>query len=188
MEKFSKLKNKKEIKKDKQDILYNSDYLKVINYEDWSIIEEKNLAVGIIYFIEQNKFLLRYEYIPTFKYVEGNEFYITILSGSIEENEEPKDAFFREIEEEAGIFIDGNYTLEEFKPLFLNKGHVNKYYPYILTLTDNSFTEKVPVGDGSKAEKKSKCIVLDINKLDYIETSDLITEYMILRFKEYLNK
>jgi 8-oxo-dGTP pyrophosphatase MutT (NUDIX family) len=188
MNKFSKIQKGIKEKEPKHNVLYNNNYLKIIEYEDWSILQEKNVCVGIIYFIEQNKFLLRYEYIPTFKYVEGTEYYLTILSGGIEEGETPKDAFLREIEEEAGIIIDGNYSLEELKPLFINKGHTNKYFPFILTLTDNSFSENIPKGDGSIAEEKSKCVVLDVNKLDYIETSDLITDYMLLKFKEYLNK
>lgn len=188
MIKFSKIQKGVKEKMPKHNILFDNNYLKIIDYEGWSILEERNISVGIIYFIEQNKFLLRYEYIPTFKYVEGSEYFITILSGGVEEGETAKDAFLREIEEEAGIVIEGNYSLEEFKPLYINKGHINKYFPFILTLTDSSFIEKIPQGDGSLAEEKSKCIVLDINKLEYIETSDLITDYMLLKFKEYLNK
>ncbi len=188
MIKFSKIQKGIKEKVPKHNILYDNKYLKVIDYEGWSILQERDLCVGIIYFIDQNKFLLRYEYIPTFKYVEGSEYFITILSGGIEDGESPKEAFLREIEEEAGIIIDGNYTLEEFKPLYINKGHTNKYFPFILILTDNSFSENIPKGDGSVAEEKSRCIVLEINKLDYIETNDLITDYMLLKFKEYLNK
>lgn len=188
MEKFSKIQRNTIKKEPNDDVLFDNEYIKIIKYEDWSIIKERDLVVGIIYFIEENKFLLRHEYIPTFKYVEGDEYYVTILSGGVEEEEIPKDAFFREIEEEAGIFIDGKYDLTDFKPLFINKGHTNKYYPFILTLTNNSFTEKVPQGDGSESEKKSRCVILSIDQIDYIQTSDLITDYMLMKFKEYLNK
>lgn len=188
MEKFSKLQKNITKKEPNDEVLFDNEYIKIIKYEDWSILKERDLVVGIIYFIEENKFLLRHEYIPTFKYVEGDEYYITILSGGIDENESPKDAFFREIEEEAGIFIDGKYDLNELKPLFINKGHTNKYFPFILTLTNGSFIEKVPQGDGSKSEAKSRCVVLGTDQIDYIQTSDLVTDYMLMKFKEYLNR
>ena len=66
MEKFSTMKPEKEIK-DKSDILYTDDNVSVVQFEDWSIIKEKDIVVCIIYLIETNQFILRHEYIPTFK-------------------------------------------------------------------------------------------------------------------------
>ena len=186
MEKFTKLKPK-ENKSPKENVLFDNKYIKVIDFENWSIISEKNLVVCIPYFIETNQFLIRQEYIPTFKYVEGQEYYATVLSGGIELGEEPQTALLRELEEEAGIVLNEDYDLEKLKPLFINKGHVNKYFPYILPLSEKDYSEVIAKGDGSEAEKLSKSVKVDVKYIDSINTADLITDYMLLKFKEYLN-
>lgn len=187
MEKFSKIKPSDKFKKVEDDILFDNDYVKVINYEDWSIIKEKDLIVCIPYFIESNEFLIRYEYIPTFKYVEGQEYHITVLSGGIEDGEEVKMALLRELEEEAGIVLDKDYDIEDMKPLFINKGHTNKYFPFILPLSEKDFKEVAATGDGSEAESLSKSVKVNAKYIDSLQVSDLITDYMLLKLKEYLN-
>lgn len=187
MQQFSKLKPKDEFKEPKDEVLFDNDYVKVINYEDWSILKEKDLIVCIPYFIESNQFLIRYEYIPTFKYVEGQEYYVTVLSGGIEKGEEVKTALLRELEEEAGIVIREDYQIEDLKPLFINKGHTNKYHPFILPLNERDYHEILAKGDGSKAEQMSKSVKVDAKYIDSLDTADLITDYMLLKLKEYLN-
>lgn len=187
MEKFSKLGKKPRSKKSDENVVYKDDYIKLIEFEDWKIIKEKELVVCIIYFIELNKILLRYEYIPTFKYVDGQEYHVTVLSGGIEDGEEATTALIREIEEEAGIVIGENYQIEELKPLYMTKGHTNKYHPFILTLNERDYQEVIPKGDGSKAEDLSKSVKLDVKHINSVNASDLITEYMLLKLKEHLN-
>jgi hypothetical protein len=48
MQQFSKLKDKNEIKPDKDDVVYDGAHLSVINYEDWTIIKEPDFVVCII--------------------------------------------------------------------------------------------------------------------------------------------
>ena len=45
----------------------------------------------------------------------------------------------------------------------------------------------VAKGDGTEAEKKSQSVKIDVKYLNSINASDLITEYMILKLKDYLN-
>ena len=190
MDKFSSLKKKPKEKKPKEkkdNILFDNEYIKVIDYEGWSIIEEKDLVVCIPYFIESNQFLIRHEYIPTYKYREGQEYHITVLSGGVEEGESKEEAVLRELEEEAGIIIKDGYLFDELKPLFINKGHTNKYYGYIIPLSERDYDEGLASGDGSKAESMSKSVKVDAKFVDSLNTSDLITDYMILKLKEYLN-
>lgn len=187
MQQFSKLKPIDEFKEKKDEILYGDDYIKVIKYEDWSILKEKDLVVCIPYFIESNQFLIRYEYIPTFKYVEGQEYHITVLSGGIETGETKERALLRELEEEAGIVLNEDYKIEELKPLFINKGHTNKYHPFILPLTESDYHEIIASTDGSRAEKLSKSVKIDVKNINSLNTSDLITDYMLLKLKEYLS-
>lgn len=187
MEKFSRLKPKSESKEDKDNILYSNKYMKVIDFEDWTIIEESDFVVCIIYLIESNQIVLRHEYIPTFKYIDGQEYHITVLSGGIEKGETPERAILREIEEEAGIVISPEFKIEFMKPLFVSKGNASKYHPCIIQLTERDYHEVIAKGDGSESEKKSKSVKIDVKYLNSINSSDLITDYMICKIKEYLN-
>lgn len=188
MQRFTKLKTNVNLENDnKEKVLFKNDYVSVIEYEDWTIIKESDLVVCIIYLIEENQFILRNEYIPTFKYAEGQEYHLTILSGSVKKGESYERALLREIEEEAGIVIDPNFKIEFLKPLFISKGHASKYYPAIIQLTEKDYHEIIAKGDGSKSEKMSQCVKLDIKYINSVNTSDLITDYMIDKFKNYLN-
>lgn len=187
MEKFTKLKPKTEFTEDKDDILFSNKYMKVINYEDWTIIKESDFVVCIPYLIDSNQIILRHEYIPTFKYVDGQDFHVTVLSGGIEQGETPDRAILRELEEEAGLVVSPEYKIEFMKPLFISKGNASKYHPCIIQLTEREYHEVVAKGDGSEAEKKSQSVKVDVKYLNSINSSDLITDYMILKLKDYLN-
>lgn len=187
MEKFSKLKpNSTKVKK-KERIAWKNDFMSIIDFEDWSYMKEGDMVVCIIHLIEQNQFILRHEYIPTFKHVDGQEYHLTILSGTIKEGESPRITLLREIEEEAGIVLDPEVRIEFDKPLFVSKGCGDKYHPCILTLNENEYHEIIAKGDGSRAEKKSKSVKLDMKYINSVNASDLITEYMMNKFKEYSN-
>ena len=188
MEKFSKMRPVDKHKEPKENILYtNNKNLKIIEFEDWSLIKEKDCVVCIPYLIETNEIVLRHEYIPTFKYVDGQEYHVTLVAGGIENGESPSIAVARELEEEAGIVLSEDYILEDMKPLFMNKGCVNKFYPYIIPLNENQYHEVMAKGDGSKVESISKSVKVNVKHLNSINVSDLITDYMLMKIKEYLN-
>lgn len=187
MQMFSKLKPHTGFSPKKKDIAWKNDTISVIDFEGWSFTEESDMVVCIIHLIEQNQFILRHEYIPTFKYIDGQEHHLTVLSGSIRKGESPERCLLREIEEEAGIVIDPDHKIEFEKPLFISKGCVDKYHPCIITLSEGDYHEVVAKTDGSKAEKKSQTVKLNMKYINSVNASDLITEYMMLKFKEYSN-
>lgn len=186
MKKFTKIRISKTTKKKKSDILYSDDYVKLISYEGWSMISEKDLVIVLPYLIESNELILRYEYIPTFKYVDGQEYHVTMLSGGIEDNETPLDAAIRELEEESGIVLKNEKKLQELKPVYVSKGNCNKYHMFFLPLHERDYYQIKAVGDGSKAEAKSSCIKINYKNIDSISASDLITEFMLLKAKELI--
>ncbi len=187
MDKFSKMKPKSDYAVAKDEVLFSKGKMKVIEYEDWTLIKNNDSIIGIPILIETNEIVLRYEYIPTFKYVDGQEYHVTLVAGGIESGEDPVNALFRELEEEAGIVVRDGYEPEALKPLYMTKGSVNKVYPYILPLNERDYHEVVAKGDGSKAESLSKSVKVDIRHIDSVNASDMMTEFMLLKAKEYLN-
>ena len=138
---------------------------------------------GIIH----DQFIIRNEYIPTFKYRDGQEYHLTVLSGGIKEGETPSIALLREIEEEAGIVISPDFNIEFMKPLFVSKAHSSKYHPAIISLTERDYHEVMPLTDGSKAEKKSQTAKIDLMYINSVNASDLITEFMLDKFRDFVN-
>lgn len=187
MQRFSKLKPKDEFVDKKEEILYKDDYLKVFKYEDWSVLEEMDTIICIPYLIETNQIILRYEYIPPFKYVDGQEYHVTVIAGGVERGETVEKALFRELEEEAGIVLRDDYKVEFMNPLFKSKGCVDKYHPCIITLSERDYHEILPKGDGSKAEDISKSVKVDVKFLKSLNVSDTITAYMLEKIKEHIN-
>lgn len=188
MEKFSRLKPQNNFNEPDDEIKYEDSYLKIIDYEGWSIIKEKDLVVCLPLLIETNQMIIRYESIPTFKYVTGQEFHATVLSGGIETGETPEMALLRELEEEAGIVLRPDFVLEgEPKPLFISKGQTNRYFTYILPLNERDYSEVIARGDGSVEEARSKSVKVDLKFINSVNSSDLITDYMLAKLKEYLN-
>lgn len=189
MKRFSTLKPSKTGELDKikdDDIKFKDDNLKVVDYENWSIVSEKDCAFCIIYLIDLNKFMIRQEYVPTFKYVDGQELHLSLIGGQIEMGETPETALIREIEEEAGIVIRQGFNIEFLKPLFLSKGSTTKCYFSIIQLTENDYHE-VMIKPKSKAEKLSQTAKIDVKYLKNLNPSDISTEYMLNVFSKYIN-
>jgi 8-oxo-dGTP pyrophosphatase MutT (NUDIX family) len=188
MKKFSKINPKNELEDEsKEKVLYSDDVIKVIEYDNWSIIKEKDLVVCIPYLIEKNEFILRYEYIPTYFLTDGQEYHVTVVGGQVETGETIETAILRELEEEAGIVVNKGYKLDNLKPLYISKGLTSKYHPFIIPLNEREYSEITATGDGSEVEKKSKSVRVSAKFIDSVKTSDLITDYLLLKLKEYMN-
>lgn len=186
MEKFTKLKNTENLtSKDK--VVYQDDYITIIDYDEWNIVKERDGVICIPYLIETNQIIVRQEYIPSYKYSDGQDYHLALVGGGIEQGESPEIALIRELQEEAGIVLRDNFKIEFDKPLFVGKHSCNKYHMCILTLNENDYHEITIKGDGSKFENMSKTGKIDIKYLNSLNASDVMTEYMLDKLKKYLN-
>jgi len=187
MDKFSKLKSEDYQKPKKNETIFSNDYIKVVEFEDWSVITGRDGVLCIPYLIEQNKFIIRQEYIPSYKFVDGQEYHLACVGGGIEEGESPEEAILREIQEEAGLVIKEDLKIDFEAPLFLHKSSSMKIFPCIIPLTENDYYEIPIKGDGSKIEKMSKTVAVDVKNLNALRPSDIQTQFMLEKFKRFLN-
>ena len=187
MQKFSSSNRKHTERKKDEEVVYDSGELKVIKFQNYNIIKEKDGVVCIIYLINENKVILRQEYVPSFLYADGQEYHISLVGGGIEKGETPEEALLREIQEEAGIVIRNDFKLEIEPPLYPCKSHANKYYYSLITLTDNDYHEVMVKGDGSKLEDMSKAVKIDVKYIKHLQVSDMVTQFVIDKMLAHLN-
>lgn len=181
MEKFSKTKRDKTDKE-----LYKDDYIALKEYEGWTILEESDSVVCIPFLIETNEFIIREEFIPSYKKSSGGDMHVVCVSGTVEDNEDISDALKRELEEEVGFILSDNYKFD-FETIFKWKTSSSKYHLAIVPLTIYDYGETFAKGDGSEAEKRSKSIRVNIKYLNMIRPADTITSLLIYKLKSYLN-
>ena len=184
MKRFSTLKPEETPEKE-SNVLFKDNDIQVIKFENKGIISGQDRVFVLPYFIEQNKIIIRQEYIPAYKYTDKEELHLSLVGGGIEKGETAESALLRELQEEAGIVLRPNYPIEIGKPLFVGKMCSFKYYLSILNLTESDYHE-VPV-DKSKEHKLDSAIKIDAKYINKLNASDLMMELMIEKFKKFAN-
>lgn len=171
-------------REDEVEELYNG-YLSVKSIDDYEFVDEKD-CVGILpHLIEYDEILLRKEYVPPFQYKKPNlEYFLTIVSGTIESEEKPEETLKRELEEETGIRLNSNYNNQiKWGEYFIAKGNSSIYYLYYLPLYKDDFQKIKAKGDGSKIEDVSSTVRVKNQYLKGLKPSDLVSALMIEYFK-----
>lgn len=192
MDKFSKIQTYEPEIEDTE--LYNSNHIKIIDYNDSEIIIEKDTVAILPYFIYEGTLLMLSEYLPAYQYKNKNskEYkqatnYLSVITGSIEEGESIEKAIRRELYEEGGVLLSNVFNIEYSGPFFKSKRHVSQVYMCLLELNVNDYKQTKPPTDGSKSEKLSKIIKISLGDLDDIRTHDLYTQNLILMLKKDYN-
>lgn len=159
-------------------------YLKVVSNNGYEWVQEKDCIVFLPYLVQHNCILLRMEPVPPYKqrHADINKFTV-IASGSIEDNEQPLATLKREMKEEFGLIVRENFEFDIQGPLMMSKGNSAQYHYCILPLYDYDYQFIIASGDGTSHEIESENFRIDINQLEHLETYDLITEFVINKFR-----
>ena len=195
MDKFSNIKKGQKKEMESQDkLLYKGNVLNVVGYKEWEFVKEGDMVAVLPYLRDEASIILRHEWIPTYQYhyKNNNDFkhvthFLTTLTGTVEPGETLENTVRRELYEEAGIVLSNVYGIEMDKHLFLSKGNVAQYHTVIVEIRYNDFRLTTPKGDGSTGESMSNSVKIGLGDIDELRTHDLITEYMLTKFKlDYL--
>jgi len=188
--KFSNLDKNKDTTKDNDNLKYKGDYLNVVSYKEYDIVEEPSMVIIVPYLRDEGYILLRHEFVPTYQYFYKDvdqykdiTHFLTCISGTVEKGEDIKNTVRRELYEEAGVVLSNLYDIEISKSLFLSKGNVAQYHICFMELRYNDYRVTQPKTDGSKEEAVSNTIQVSLGDLDELRTHDLITEYVLTKFR-----
>lgn len=189
MKTFTDLKKPKKINQDIETV-YDGDYIKVKSVTGWEFVEEKDCVVVLPHLINFDEIILRKEDVPPFQTRHPNqEFFLTVVSGTMEAGEDPTETLIRELREETGMLLNAGFQgWKKLGEYFWNKGNNSKCHLYYLPLTTSDFQKVAAVGDGSISEEKSKTIRIDMSYLNSLKPSDLVTELLLMKLKEELSK
>lgn len=191
-EKFTNIEKTSGTTKSEEDtnVKYKGDYLKIVGYKNFEFVSEAHMVVILPYLRDEGFILMRHEYVPTYQYFYKDSVdyknitnFLTVVTGTVEQGETLANCVRRELYEETGVVLSNLYKIEINKSLFISKGNVAQYHICLLELRYNDFKLVNPKSDGSEEEDLSKTIKISIGDLNEIKTHDLITEYMLTKFK-----
>jgi hypothetical protein len=90
--------------------------------------------------------------------------------------------------EETGLVLSTNVTIEVDKVLFKNNLNVGQYHFCLLNLSYNDYKQaSLRTNDIISDPNKIRVVKISLGDLDEIKSYDLVTDYMILKFKYEIN-
>lgn len=196
MERFSKVQTDKYTQSQvDHEFLHKGKFLNLIKYNDYEMVQEHDCVVILPFLRDEGVLIMRNEYVPTYKFrnkthpvLKDTTNYLTVITGQIEEGETVENTIRRELYEEAGLLLTNHCELHIEGPLHISKSNASCYYLCLLELGINEYKFTKPVGDGSNNEKKSQTIRIDAGCIDDIRRFDLITQYLLEKFRNEFMK
>ena len=183
MKKFTKIENTQNKVEEKQEPIFQNDFLKIKKLNDSVYIEEKDQIVCIPYLTEQNQVILKQEEILVYESVDGQQLHISPLSTFVSDEYDMKWELMKMLETRVGIVVRDKYPFEFEKPLFESKNSTKRIFFTILPLSDNDYHQVLLSND----IKNEKLIKIDAKYLRNLHPSDIITEMAIDKIKKFLN-
>lgn len=186
MQKFTKINNKIKNKNNFEN-KYSGKNINIVEYENNDIIIDSDKIVILPYLKDDSYLLLKYEKILSFEYKHKNidkynkynnvNNFISMIRGDIKKNENPDQSLKRVLIEECGLVLNHNYQVLIDKILFKDEKSTGQYYISLLELNYNDF-KQIPI------EKNNNTLIkVYLNELDNIKTTDLVTDYLLLKLK-----
>lgn len=185
MKTFTDLKAPRKINQDIETI-FDGDYIKVKTVDGWEFVEDSDCVVVLPHLVNFDEIILRKEVIPAFNTREPNpEHFLTVVSGTMEAGEDPTETLIREVREETGMMLNTGFQgWKKWGEYFWSKGSNSKCHLYYLPLTMSDFQRVAASGDGSELEANSKSVRVDMEKIDSLRPSDLVSELLLMKLKE----
>ncbi len=152
---------------------------------EYEYVSEPDTVMAMIYLVDRREILLRKEIVPAYQHRDKEyAFYVTCVSGQIEENEQPVDAMVRELYEEVGMKLNRSYAEAEYwGEFFLTKGNSMKTHIFYFPVFKDDYVLEIPKGDGSEIEKNSTTLRISVVDLNNLKPSDIPTAYIIDKFR-----
>lgn len=142
--------------------LWEGDYVSVISPKDnpYEALHEKDGVHVLPLNIDTLEVYIRSEVCPPYSVKESDssiEEYFTVISGGIEEGEQPIDAALREVEEEAGLVMLKDPLMIPLTPqgIPFMKGTTQRVSTYLMLFDAENVKEIEPEGDGTEYEARS---------------------------------
>ena len=141
------------------DILWKGDWISVISPKKYpyECLGEGNGVLVIP--TKDGKIGVRKELCPPYLVMDttGYEKYYTLITGMVDDGEEPHDAMERELTEESGV-VAKEYEQIDFPAIPIFKNLANRIYIYLIDIT--SYEEVEITGDGTEYEANSETLWL----------------------------
>ena len=187
MKKFTKLQQEPQGPALDQTVQWDGGHMQILKVEEWDVLQEKDMVIALPYITAYNQIMVRAEHVPPYTLRNpGQSKFMTVMSGQVEDGEEPLDALRRELTEECGIVLRDAYQPDKVAELMVFKGGTAKYHIYILPLKERDYTQVPIKGDGTQSEARSSCVYVPINKFKGLKAVDVVTAYVLEMFnKEY---
>ena len=150
--------------------LWQGDWISIVSPDDYDYeaVHEMNgvLVVPILFDKDKPLIGIRKEFCPPY-FIKGEKpddgLFYTAISGGVEDGEDPRDAAFRELKEEAGIIPTAYVIKEVYKNINFVKNTDALSSCYLIKIF--SYDGEKPKGDGTENEEKSSTVWVSHKRL-----------------------
>lgn len=164
---------------------YESDDIKIIDYNGKELIHSSDQIVLLPYFRDEGFILLHHEVNLNYNFKLKNQMdykniteYLTVIKCKLKKNDSPI-VIVREFLHQNGVVLNSMSPIEVEKVLFRDPSQDGQFHICILDLKYNDYKF-------IQTENPSKLVKIELGYIDDIKSYDVITAYMLLKLKNDL--